>query len=269
MKKIYFVVCIVCTLFYGQSAKAQFTVDDKVAEEMTPIRKPNMKAGYGKGDVEDKGNGNGEDSKIYKIRSINDGDFVWGLSFARFTDSLGSPYKKSIDLYGIREILLADERLQLQLVSQVGYMSEPRKQWFADALHSTKTNITSVPGAFRLGLGAALNAIVLNRHVVGISVGPTAGIMLCYLPQTATTSAASNKFSQPLVTTPTMGLRANIYLFRNFYIGASYTSVIKSHFYNEMSNSMTTRTDFNGNFVSLSIGVRGLGSSVSTYVMPK
>jgi hypothetical protein len=214
MKKIYVVaIGIIGSLFCGQPVMAQFNNDDKITiEDPTPT-------------TAEAENAKGGSSKTYKRRSINDGDFVWGASYSPFTDSLHSPYKKSIDVYVMRELLLADERLQLQVLSQIGYMSEGRKEWFAHALHSSRSNVMEVPGAFRVGLNASLTAILLNRHLLGISVGPTAGLMLGTMPK-LTMSTITTKYTPPFLLSPTLGVRANIYLGGFIYLGASYTSTI-------------------------------------------
>jgi hypothetical protein len=243
MRKVLLTISFLGCLLGSQAAKAQQAHEDNNVDEQTRKAKAiykSVKKGEGEKAIE------------------GDGDFIWGLNYNFFTGGSGSPYTRAIGMYNIREILFAKRHVQFQFLSHIDYLSGGSNAWFSRVFDAP---VTKVYGTFRAGVGISFAAVVVDKHTVGVSVGPTAGILVGLMPNADV--LGSNGYDFPLLFTPTWGLRTNVYLGQHFFAAVAYTVATKSTFENG-----PTITPLNDNFLSLSLGIRGFGEPAPTRHYP-
>lgn len=195
--------------------------------------------------------------------AISERDFAWGISFDVLTGGKETPYKQAFTLYNIQMLPFAHNHVQFELHSRIGYMTGGQKDWFAQVLNTTPDNITKVPGTVHASIDVAFNAVVLNKQKLAITVGPMSGLAFYLMPD-ASVNNASNDYTHPIMFSPTFGLRSSVYIRRHLVLGASYT-VFTRYSYSNETQTGTTITPLNGNYLSLSVGIRGFGEPAYIY----
>ena len=191
---------------------------------------------------------------------LNERDFEWGLAIDLFTGGPLSPYREKYSLANVYQYPFAKNRWLFEMLSDVGYLSGGRKEWFAGLFNTTLSDVVSVPGTIGLGLAGSFSYMFINKHNIAFGAGPSVGFSAYIMPD-VDMKATSNEYSHPVMFAPVVGLRGNVFFKKHYYCAAEYLFFLRSSFTNEVDQAVTTVTTvpMNGNSLRISVGRRGFG----------
>ncbi len=195
--------------------------------------------------------------KGYTHKCISESDFVWGLNGNFYTGGKRTPHKTAIGFTNIYQSPFAKKHIQFEFESKIVYLTGGQKSWFAQALGVPASSVTKVPGTFGIAINVSVAPVIINRHAIALTVGPTLGVNACLMSYVDVTNA-SNEYSSPIMGTLTYGIKSALYAGRNFYTSLEYSVATRSSYSNEL-NTSTVTVPFKGNYLCVMVGIRGFG----------
>ncbi len=193
----------------------------------------------------------------YTHNCISERDFIYGLSYNNYISNGETPFKTAINFFNTYQFPFSKNRALFEFSSSVNYMTGGRKNWFAQVFDVPVSQVISVPGTFSAAIDLSVSAVIINKHALAVTAGPTIGIYASLMPD-VNMNDVSNTYSNPILFTPTVGLRVAAYFGKHLYTALAYTIDTRSSFSNDISTG-TTVTPFNGNSIGLTAGCRGMG----------
>jgi hypothetical protein len=192
-----------------------------------------------------------------KKREINlqDVSVNLGVAYLQNENSINAPYKNGANITANYDVPLYNKYLLFEFSNNADFMFSPNKDWFSKAFVLQQSQLKGLGMGFSDEFTLGLHFVIGSRNVT-FTGGPQAGVKLAMLP------SLNLGVSTYYLAVPVMfcyGFKANLFVDRNFYCYAQYSTASTSELIAARSQSQADATPIEQR-VNVNFGVFRLGA---------